>query len=783
MRFSISTFPIQRKADSEKGEDWKKECVDAACFILDYQNDYVRKSIENKQINYDLRNGKANFNDLKSYVDVHDIGLTELPENFKHIGRGNSFINLLIGEEISRGLNIKTFISSSDKNSISQKEQKLKELILNNVNESLQSQEINEQDLKKFENYLKYDWQDLKEITASKLLTSEIQKGKIKNVFTECFEDALIAAEEIVCSELHGDQPILRKVNPLNLYTLGSGTSNKVEDSDIIVEYQFLSIGQIIDRYYDHLTEAEVKDLEEIQRMNSSLVSGNEPIMPFYQEKNNVLILSPEANNLFNRFSNKEGNVRVATVNWRSKRKIGRLKFYDPITGNESSRLVHENYKPDKELGEEIKWLWINEWWEGTKIGKDIYVNIKPIPFKGSLISNLSKSLPNYIGQYYNTNEGESKSLYDMIKPLDYSYDILYWKRDQEIALGIPNILQLNEGLVPDGWDPDMYLDYVTRKRVMWINPYREILKGPSQGKSAGFMNTFNNQIIQNKNGDTIKLYSDFMLSLEEQMARITGITPQREAQVHQSETVGGIKSSLNQSSHITERWFNLHDDFKERALTKHFETIKYTYKKNPKLAQYIVDEVGLEIISNYDEVLESEFDFHIGSSRKEAMIQEFLQQHALEAFQNQQATIGDMVSILKSDSTQNISRKLEESRERIQQQLQEAQYNQNEFEASIKEKEEAFEKFKLEQEASIERAKLLMKKYEIDSKRDDKNNDTNMNWLNDEVEAEMQRNKLLHESKEAEKERKHKSSEAEKERRSKEKIAKMKPKPTTTKK
>jgi len=34
----------------------------------------------------------------------------------------------------------------------------------------------------------------------------------------------------------------------------------------------------------------------------------------------------------------------------------------------------------DKDKGEEEKILWINEAWEGVKIGSDIYVNMRPRP-------------------------------------------------------------------------------------------------------------------------------------------------------------------------------------------------------------------------------------------------------------------------------------------------------------------------------------------------------------------------------------------------------------------
>ena len=54
----------------------------------------------------------------------------------------------------------------------------------------------------------------------------------------------------------------MRKVNPLNLYTLRSGDSHFIEDSDIIIEFSYESIGRVVDMFYDELTPKEVDDLE-----------------------------------------------------------------------------------------------------------------------------------------------------------------------------------------------------------------------------------------------------------------------------------------------------------------------------------------------------------------------------------------------------------------------------------------------------------------------------------------------------------------------------------------
>jgi len=77
-----------------------------------------------------------------------------------------------------------------------------------------------QKELSKFDKYLKYNYQDLKEITANKILKYEYKRLKVADVFLRSWEDFLISGEEVVCIEEAGDDIIFRKVNPLYLFTI-----------------------------------------------------------------------------------------------------------------------------------------------------------------------------------------------------------------------------------------------------------------------------------------------------------------------------------------------------------------------------------------------------------------------------------------------------------------------------------------------------------------------------------------------------------------------------------
>src|SRR5690606_3553049 len=107
---------------------------------------------------------------------------------------------------------------------------------------------------------------------------------------------------------------------------------------------------------------------------------------------------------------------------WRSFRKVKKVTYYDQ-DGDQQVDYFPEDYEINPDLGEEEEIQWINEWWEGTKIGKDIYVSMRPRPIQYNSIDNPSKCHPGIVGLIYNTNQTKSVSMMDRMKQYQYLYD------------------------------------------------------------------------------------------------------------------------------------------------------------------------------------------------------------------------------------------------------------------------------------------------------------------------------------------------------------------------
>jgi hypothetical protein len=74
-------------------------------------------------------------------------------------------------------------------------------------------------------------------------------------------------------------------------------------------------------------------------------------------------------------------------------------------------------------------------------------------------------------------------------------------------------------------------------------------------------------------------------------MGEACGISKQREGQIANRETVGGVERATLQSSHITEWLFAVHDDLKKRVLECFLETAKIAMKGRKKKFEYITSD------------------------------------------------------------------------------------------------------------------------------------------------------------------------------------------------
>jgi hypothetical protein len=688
---NVTFFPSQKKATSQKNEKWMKDCMDAAENFTVFKDNRIRQSQYNKKINYDLYNDILDQRDMQSVCNPLNLQNATFPAKMQNYPIANPKIDLLIGEEFKRKFEWR--VRSVNDSAISEKENYKKERIMNLLMQQIQGDAMNEQDLqnelRRLNKYLNYEYQDLRELNATRILTYLYNEQDLKLKFNQGFTDALIAGEEIYCADIVSGEPILRRVNPLNLFTIRSGDSHHIEDSDIIVEYSYEPVGKVIDFYYEYLTDKQIDDIEAGSELNTAANSvlahkGYNPVFDigdFVRQNGNggLIEVNDSATRYFGGSYDEEGNIKVVRTVWKSRRKVGKLKYYD-ADGDAQEEIVDERYKPNVDKGEEIEWIWVNEWWEGTKIGEDIYVKMQPRPIQFRKMTNPSYCAPGYVGTLYATNDSSVKSLMDRMKPYQYLYNVFMYRTELAFAKSKGKIAQLDLSLVPDEWEVEKWLYYAEVLGWAPVDYFKVGNKGAATGKLRGNMTgASGHQVLDLELGSYIQQHIGMLSYLENQLGEIAGVTKQRQGQVSSSELVGNVERAVVQSSHITEKWFSAHDNTKLRAMATLLETAKFAWRNKNKKLQYVTDDLTTVMFEVDGKIFnESEYGLFMSSSTNDAALEQSLKQLAHAGIQNDKLKWSQLMDIYYSDSITSIRRKIEQGeQEQLEQQQQQVQQQQ----------------------------------------------------------------------------------------------------------
>lgn len=713
MKDNIIQFPRQQLPFTQKTKKWRKRCMDWAEGRTFFNHSLVRKSVIHKKINYDLLTGKLHMEDLHLVLNPNNLDANFVPEQIQHYPIMNSKLNVLRGEELKRVFDYRVVVTNP--NAISEIEENKKQELMARmqqiIQDSTQSEEQFNTELEKLNDYFMYEWQDMREIRANALLNHYVKELNIPLIFNKGFMDAMAIGEEIYQCDIVGGEPVIERVNPMKIRVFKSGFSNRVEDADLIIMEDYWSPGKIIDTYYDVLTK---KDMEYIESAPNHIDSPAKDSMDNIDERfgfidGTMIDDRPNAGEgfyfnaegLFPDVTNSSllpydlaGNLRVLRMYWKSRRKIKKVKSYDPQTGEEVFTFYPETYVINKDLGEEEEIYYVNEAWEGTKIGDSIYVNMRPRVIQYNRLNNPSRCHFGIVGSIYNLNDDKPFSLVDMMKPYNYLYDAIHYRLNKLIAKNWGKIIELDLAKVPDGWDIAKWLYYAQNNNIAVVNSFNEGKVGAATGKLSGALNNASRGVIDAELGNIIQQNINLLEFIKLEMADVAGISKQREGQISNRETVGGVERATLQSSHITEWLFAQHDDVKRRALECFIETAKIALKGRNKKFQYILSDNSIRVMDiDGDEFAEADYGLVVDNSNSIQELQQKMDMLAQAALQNQTLNFSTIMKLYNSSSlaekqrmVERNERELVERQQQMQQQQLEAQQQQAQMEAQAKE-------------------------------------------------------------------------------------------------
>ena len=711
-----SRFPQQKLPLSKKTEKWQHDCVN---YIIGEGNIVSGGQTHTKfgelQTYYNLYNSIFDEKDFKKITNPFKVkdGFPATPQDFNII---RPKIDLLIGEETKRPLNFRVVRTSQE--AVSDLQNTQKDLLINYMYSAMMAK-LGPEEAEQFQQglqdgsimppediakYMDKEYKDVVENTAYHTLVYLREKLKMDNEFIKGWKDALIAGQEIYYVGVLNAEPYMERVNPLYFSFDKSPDLEFIEDGSWCCRRMRLPITEVYDRYYDKLTEKDLKKLEEMMNaVPSNNLGEHSPVDDF-----RGIQLHIYDNPIFDEKS--QHCVNVWHCCWKSFKKIYYVTTQDE-QGQLQTDIVDETFQP---FGDEVsvEQDWIIEVWEGYRCGNDLYFGIQPVEYQHVSIDNPNSQKLPYCGAVYSNTNSKPRSLVSILKPLQYMYIVLWYRLELAIARDKGKVVNMDITQIPKsmGITPERWMHYLSSVGVNFINPYDQSwdIPGREGGKPAQF-----NQItsLDLTMSNVIAEYIQLMDKIEQLAGTISGITSQREGQVSTSEMVGNVERAVVQSSHITEPLFWVHNQCKRRVMNMLLNTAKGAWEETGKQKLSYVFDNGERAFLDIDKKFYFEdMDVFVSDTSKDMENIQKLQQLIQPAMQNG-ASLLEAAEILTNDNFNILKQKLKDMQTR-QEQLQQQQQQQ---EAQNQQQLQQMQNEAKQQELMLEEAKMDLERYKID--------------------------------------------------------------------
>lgn len=718
---NTKSFPAQKLPMSKKTQAWKEACVDYVVGAGDSGfGGNGRSRSDEMQTYYDLYNSIYNEKDLKYVTNPfkQDDGFPAMAQDYNII---KPYVDQLLGEETKRPFNFHPQRTSDI--AASELQEKAKEMLMDYIQATIASK-LSPEQAARYEQalatgeiqtpeaiakYLQKDYKDIAETEAYHALQFLKRKLNLTHEFYKGWKDALIGGEEIYYVGVINGDPYVERVNPMYFDYEHSLDLEFIDDAAWCRRKMIMSATEIYDRFYDKMSERQLNELLEL--IDQRPGAGNNPEI----RKTSMDYESIKLHKI-NSFTDNPFDVDHITVYhccWKSFKKIGFVTLLNPETGEAEEFQVDEDYKVTG-TEQSVEWDWIIEVWEGYRIGDDMYIGIQPIEYQYISADNPNSQKLPYTGVVYNNTNSKPRSLVSMMKPLQYMYIVVWYRLELALSRDKGKVAVMDITQIPKSMNIDVnkWMHYLSALGVAFINPYDEgwDIPGREGGKPSQF-NQLSSWDLTMSN--VIAEYIQLMQKIEDMVAKLTGITPQRQGQIAASELVSNANTAVNMSYHITEPWFWNHNQVKRRVLTMLLNTSKAAWKDNKRYLNYTLDDATRAFVQLSDNFFYEDMDIFVDDSTKNQQYIDQLKQLLQPAMQNG-ASLLDIAEIITLDNMSMIKNRLEEIEQKRMEQMQQQQQAEQQAQQQMAEQQNQLK----EEELMLKEAELDLEKYKVDQDR-----------------------------------------------------------------
>jgi hypothetical protein len=418
-------------------------------------------------------------------------------------------------------------------------------------------------------------YKDAIAIKAQKFLRKQIREKEIKKKQHRMFKDWLIAGQCYSFKGVRHDELVYEKISPLEIDFDKSPNEVFIEDGEWCVRRQLMTISDIVNEYWESLSEKEQVKLD--QTIPYATAQG------FYSHLDGLFT-----------DENSRNKVPVYHIQWKGRKKVGFLSYMDLETFKlVEDIVVDENYKVDKAKGETIEWKWVDEVYEARRIGTDIYLEMRPVEIQRNPMNNISACKLGYNGRKYSDTHAENLSVLEMGLPFQIMYIIITYILEKTIAKSKGKILMIDQNAIPNegDWDDEKFFYYSEALGYALLNR-----------NQVGVDKSWNQyQVLDMTLFDSIKQLIELQAHFKQEWDDLIGINRQRKGETYSSDGQGVNERAVFQSTVITDMIFIGFEELIERELQGIMDYCKPLTAKGHK-SVYNDDEYGTMIMEIFPE-------------------------------------------------------------------------------------------------------------------------------------------------------------------------------------
>ena len=594
--YGQAQLPRQRIPLSQKNKKWREECVEAYINLSKFGVSERRSYLKSL---YDYYNGVIDEQDYRYVLKPYGKTRNNFPSKLRNYPIIKPIIDLLLGEKAKRPLNYTVTVKNGDSTSLKEKAKndKLLELASQMFMQNLNPEEVQDgqppQMPKQIMEEFERTYVDRRAINGQAAMNYIMQSEEVKHKFSKGFFHYLVTGEVYSHKGVVRDEPFYDVLNPLDIDYDKDPDLEFVEDGDWAMVRRYSHASTVIDIFGEYLTDEQILELENPQQASAD----------------SYLLYRAEANGSDeNIYRNRL--IECITVYWKSRKRIGFLSYPDPMTGMMEESVVEEGFRLPREMremGAKVRYEWVNEVWEGTRIDGRFFVNINPLSNQRTSLDNPSRCKLPINGRKYSDVNSDNISLVSLGIPFQLNYNIFKYRMELAIARSKDIIAQFDINMIPKKWDMDKFMYFVEGTGIAWVDYNKEGIQLSPQHQSVLDMSI-----------KTIGQYLQLLESIQLEWEKISGVNRQRQGGIGPYEGKAASQQAIVQSSHITEDLFRKFARFEQRELQGLLDYSKEAWI-NGKKGMYVMPDQSVEMLDIESlSYMESEFGVFVSDAGRD---------------------------------------------------------------------------------------------------------------------------------------------------------------------